>query len=50
LGYELVATHDYFDEDLDMELTWVRYERPVEVEAVVSDDVEFSTEDSDLLA
>jgi len=50
LGYELVASHDYFDEDLEIELTWVRYERPVEVEASVNDDVEFSSDDSEFLA
>ena len=30
LGYELVASQDYWEEELGAELTWVRYERPVE--------------------
>lgn len=32
LGYELVASHDYWEEELGAELTWVRYERPLEAE------------------
>lgn len=40
LGYELVASQDYWEEEVGAELTWVRYERPVEaeVEATVSAD------------
>jgi len=33
LGYEMVASQDYWEEDLGAELTWVRYERPLEAEA-----------------
>lgn len=32
LGYELVASQDYWEEEVGAELTWVRYERPVEAE------------------
>ena len=35
LGYELVASQEYWEDQLGVELTWVRYERPVEVEALV---------------
>lgn len=40
LGYGLVASQDYWEEEVGAELTWVRYERPVEaeVEATVSAD------------
>lgn len=52
LGYELVASEDYFEDELGMELTWVRYERPAEVEASVAgeswDGSEFVPEDEEL--
>ncbi len=46
LGYEMVASQDYWEDDFGAELTWVRYERPLEVEAELSasevwDGVEF---------
>lgn len=33
LGYEMVASQDYWEEEFGAELTWVRYERPVAAEA-----------------
>ena len=39
LGYEMVASHDYYEEELDLELTWVRYERPAEVLATAGSEV-----------
>lgn len=39
LGYELVASQEYYEEELDLELTWVRYERPAEVLATASSEV-----------
>jgi hypothetical protein len=51
LGYELVASQDYWEDDLGVELTWVRYERPVEVEAAASsecwDGSEFGPDDEE---
>jgi len=51
LGYELVASQDYWEEELGVEMTWVRYERPVEVEASVTaecwDGSEFAPEDEE---
>ncbi|MBN9413906.1 MAG: hypothetical protein J0I12_00650 [Candidatus Eremiobacteraeota bacterium] len=35
LGYELVASQDYWEEEVGAELTWVRYERPAEAEVEV---------------
>ena len=37
LGYEMVASQEYWEDELGAELIWVRYERPVEAEAEVSD-------------
>lgn len=34
LGYEMVASQDYWEDGLGAELTWVRYERPLEAEAL----------------
>lgn len=52
LGYELVASRDYFEEEIGVELTWVRYERPVEVEASAAsegwDGSEFEPEEEEL--
>ncbi|MFN8610596.1 MAG: hypothetical protein U0931_23855 [Vulcanimicrobiota bacterium] len=36
LGYELVASQEYWEDELGAELIWVRYERPAEVEAEAS--------------
>lgn len=51
LGYELVASQEYFEDEIGVELTWVRYERPVEVEASAAaeswDGSEFAPEAED---
>ncbi|MBS2040889.1 hypothetical protein JST97_38230 [bacterium] len=36
LGYEMVASQEYWEEELGAELIWVRYERPGEAEAEAS--------------
>jgi hypothetical protein len=36
LGYELVASQEYWEDEFGTELIWVRYQRPVEAEAQAS--------------
>lgn len=38
LGYERVASHLYFDEQLEVELLWVRYQRPEAMEVELQDE------------
>lgn len=45
LGYEVAASTTYDDEELGQQMLWVRYERPREDEAVISEEEQFVSAD-----